>query len=33
MTALWVLRVPFWVHESMEIARRSQRELDELNAS
>ncbi len=33
MTALWVLLVPFWVHESIGIARRSQRELDDLNAS
>jgi len=33
MIALWVLLVPFWVYESMGIARRSQRELDRLNAS
>lgn len=33
MIALWVLLVPFWVHESMGIAARSQRELDRLNAS
>jgi hypothetical protein len=32
MIALWVLLVPFWVYESMEIARRSQCELDKLNA-
>lgn len=33
MLVIWVLFVPFWVYQSMEIARRSQRELDELNAS
>ena len=33
MIALWVLLVPFWVYEGMETARRSQRELDKLNAS
>jgi hypothetical protein len=33
MTALWVLLVPFWVYESVGIVRRSQRELDKLNAS
>lgn len=33
MIALWVLLVPFWVHESMGIATRSERELDKLNAS
>jgi hypothetical protein len=33
MTALWVLLVPFWVYESMGMASRSQRELDQLNAS
>jgi hypothetical protein len=32
MIALWVLLVPFWVYEGMETARRSQRELDKLNA-
>ncbi len=32
MIALWVLLVPFWVYESMQIARRSQCELDKLNA-
>ena len=31
MIALWVLLVPFWVYESMGIARRSQRELDRLS--
>ena len=33
MIALWVVLVLFWVHEGMETARRSQRELDKLNAS
>jgi hypothetical protein len=33
MIALWVVLVPFWVYESMEIARGAQRELDRLNAS
>jgi len=33
MVALWVLLVPFWVYESRETARRSQTELDKLNAS
>jgi hypothetical protein len=33
MIALWVVLVPFWVYESMEMARGSQRELDRLNAS
>lgn len=32
MIALWVLLFPFWVYEGMEAARRSQRELDKLNA-
>lgn len=32
MIALWVLLVPFWVYEGMETARRSQLELDKLNA-
>ena len=32
MIALWVLLVPFWVYEGMETARRSQRDLDKLNA-
>jgi len=31
--ALWVLLVPFSVYEGMQIVRRSQRELDRLNAS
>ena len=33
LIALWVVLVPFWVYESMEIARGAQRELDRLNAS
>lgn len=33
MTALWVILVPFWIYESMGLARRSQGELDRLNAS
>jgi hypothetical protein len=33
MIALWVVLVLFWVYESLETARRSQRELDKLNAS
>jgi hypothetical protein len=33
MIALWVVLVPFWVYEGVEAARRSQRELDEVNAS
>jgi hypothetical protein len=32
MIALWVLLVPFWAYEGMTTARRSQRELDKLNA-
>ena len=33
MIPLWVLLVPFWIYESREIARRSQRELDALKTS
>jgi len=33
MIALWALLVPFWIYESIEKARRSQHELDRLNAS
>jgi len=33
MIALWAVLVPFWVYEGMGMARRSQRELDKLNAS
>jgi hypothetical protein len=33
MIVIYVLFVPFWVYHNMETARRSQRELDELNAS
>jgi hypothetical protein len=33
MIVLWVLFVPFWVYQSMEIARTSQREIDRLKAS
>ncbi len=33
MTILWVVLVLFWVYEGAETARRSQRELDKLNAS
>lgn len=29
---VWVLFVPFWVYQNLELARRSQRELDRLNA-
>jgi hypothetical protein len=30
---IWILFVPFWAYQNMGLARRSQRELDELNAS
>jgi hypothetical protein len=33
MIAVWVLLVPFWIYESLETVRRSQRELDKLDAS
>jgi hypothetical protein len=33
MIALWILLVPFWIYESLGIARSSQRELEKLNAS
>lgn len=33
MIVTWVLFVPFWIWHSVESARRSQRELDQLNAS
>lgn len=33
MTALWVMLVPFWIYESLGLARRSRGELDKLNAS
>jgi hypothetical protein len=33
MIALWALLVPFWIYESLGIARRSQREIDKLDAS
>ena len=33
MMALWGVLVLFWVYEGLETARRSQRELDRLNAS
>lgn len=33
MIALWVVLIPFWVYEGVGTARRSQRELDKLNAS
>ena len=31
--ALWIVLVAFWIYEGLETARRSQRELDKLNAS
>jgi len=31
MIALWAMLVPFWIHESMGIVRRSERELQQLN--
>jgi hypothetical protein len=33
MIAVWVLLVPFWIYESVETVRSSQRELDKLDAS
>lgn len=33
MIVIWVLFVPFWVYQNTELARRSQRELDKLDAS
>jgi len=33
MMVIWVLFVPFYVLFNLQLARRSQRELDELNAS
>lgn len=33
MIPLWALLVPFWIYESMAIAKTSQRELDALKAS
>ncbi len=33
MILIWVLFVPVWVYQNMDFARRSQRELDELEAS
>jgi Flp pilus assembly protein TadB len=33
MIVIWILFVPFWAYQTMGLARRSQRELDELNAS
>lgn len=33
MIPLWILLVPFWVYESTQMAGRSRRELDRLNAS
>jgi hypothetical protein len=30
---VWVLVVPFWIYQSIELARTCQRELDKLNAS
>jgi hypothetical protein len=33
MIAIWVLFVPFWVYQNMNLARGAQRELDRLNAT
>ena len=33
MIVIWLLFVPFWVYQNLELARSSQRELDELKAS
>ena len=33
MIVIWILFVPFWIYRNTEVARASQRELDQLNTS